>query len=39
MNFPVSAETARWLAIPMGILFGYSGFFVARSENKLRPLS
>ena len=22
MNFPVSAETARWLAIPMGILFG-----------------
>jgi uncharacterized membrane protein YedE/YeeE len=22
MEFPVSAETARWLAIPMGILFG-----------------
>lgn len=22
MNLPVSAETARWLAIPMGILFG-----------------
>jgi uncharacterized membrane protein YedE/YeeE len=22
MNFPVSTETARWLAIPMGILFG-----------------
>jgi uncharacterized membrane protein YedE/YeeE len=22
MNFPVSVETARWLAIPMGILFG-----------------
>jgi len=22
MNFPVSAETARWLALPMGILFG-----------------
>jgi uncharacterized protein len=22
MTFPVSAETARWLAIPMGILFG-----------------
>jgi hypothetical protein len=22
MNFPVSAETARWLAIPMGIAFG-----------------
>ncbi len=22
MNFPVSAETARWLAIPMGIIFG-----------------
>jgi uncharacterized protein len=22
MNFPVSAETARWLAIPMGIVFG-----------------
>lgn len=22
MNFPVSPETARWLAIPMGILFG-----------------
>ena len=22
MNFPVSAESARWLAIPMGILFG-----------------
>ena len=22
MNFPISAETARWLAIPMGILFG-----------------
>jgi uncharacterized membrane protein YedE/YeeE len=22
MQFPVSAETARWLAIPMGILFG-----------------
>ena len=22
MNFPVSAETARWLAIPMGIFFG-----------------
>ena len=22
MNFPVSAETARWLAIPLGILFG-----------------
>ena len=22
MHFPVSAETARWLAIPMGMLFG-----------------
>jgi uncharacterized protein len=22
MNLPVSAETARWLAIPMGIIFG-----------------
>jgi uncharacterized membrane protein YedE/YeeE len=22
MNFPVTAETARWLAIPMGIIFG-----------------
>ena len=22
MNFPVSAEIARWLAIPMGIIFG-----------------
>ena len=22
MNFPVSAETARWLAIPLGIIFG-----------------
>jgi hypothetical protein len=22
MNLPVSTETARWLAIPMGILFG-----------------
>lgn len=22
MTFPVSAETARWLAIPMGIIFG-----------------
>lgn len=22
MNFPVSAETARWLAVPMGMLFG-----------------
>ena len=22
MNFPVSTETARWLAIPMGLLFG-----------------
>ena len=22
MNFPVSAEAARWLAIPMGIVFG-----------------
>jgi uncharacterized membrane protein YedE/YeeE len=22
MNYPVSAETARWLAIPMGIIFG-----------------
>jgi uncharacterized protein len=22
MNFPVSTETARWLAIPMGIIFG-----------------
>lgn len=22
MNFPVSADTARWLAVPVGILFG-----------------
>ncbi|HZL77226.1 MAG TPA: YeeE/YedE thiosulfate transporter family protein [Candidatus Limnocylindrales bacterium] len=22
MNFPVSAETARWLALPLGIIFG-----------------
>ena len=22
MNFPVSAESARWLAIPMGVIFG-----------------